>query len=443
MKALIIEPNKHYQAVLNVIMQTLGIDYINSSSALDARNQFNTSEFDVITISYYLENKNYKELVKEIKNQKKLKTVPIYLITSAEESSVVNDAFQSGVTEVFFKDQIDTISASLKRVKAAKDVKFSGNVLYVEDQLSVARYVTSILEGVGFKVNHFTNLEDSKQYFDNHLVDLVVSDLLLEKGHSALSLISHIRNHSVSCSRVPILAITAFDDPARRVDTFNIGANDFISKPFYPEELIARISQIMNSERYLKSIHIEKDLIEQKALTDQLSGMKNRYGFHCIVPNTLALARRYERPVTLVFIDIDDFKSINDGFGHFEGDQIIAFMGKTIMEASREQDLATRWGGDEFVLLLYDSNTEQSLEVIKRIQNKIGAYSGGCRFSCSIGMSALISPSLDDLSEMLLRADKALFSAKISGKDKCEVYIESGAPVALRSQFSSPQKSSH
>lgn len=433
MKVLIIEPNKHYRAVLNSIMKGLGIDYVNSDKIYYAIEMLDSQEFDAITLSYYFENQTYHEMVKEIRRRKELKTAPIYLITSEDDPCVVNEAFKTGVTEVFFKDQISMISASLRRVKEAKDISFSGQVLYVEDQLSVAGYVTTILEGIGFDVAHFTTLHESKAYFDNHDVDLVVSDLLLEKGHSALSLISHIRNQETNRQRVPILAITAFDDPARRVDTFNIGANDFISKPFFPEELVARITQIMNSEQYLESVHNEKKRIEVLAITDQLSGLRNRYGFHSLVPSTLSLSRRYGCPLTVIFFDIDNFKSINDRFGHVAGDQIISFLGRTVSQSCREQDIATRWGGDEFVLLLYDTNTEQALRITQRLQQKISEYSEGNGFSCSIGMASLIAPDLDDLSKMLLDADKALFSAKVAGKNRCEVYVESITKVNIAS----------
>lgn len=158
------------------------------------------------------------------------------------------------------------------------------------------------------------------------------------------------------------------------------------------------------------------------ARTDWLTGLLNTQAFHEQAPQLLAFCRRASHPAVMAYIDLDDFKSVNDSFGHQRGDDILRIAAQAIKTTLRSSDLLARLGGDEFAVLLPNTTTEHARETLERLRERIvTSMSGaGCDVTASIGaVSYLNTPSL--LDELIAAADGVMYEVKESGKNFVQI----------------------
>ncbi len=165
---------------------------------------------------------------------------------------------------------------------------------------------------------------------------------------------------------------------------------------------------------------LEEEL-QRQATTDSLTNISNRRHFLSVAENELQRATRYRHPLSIVLIDIDKLKEINDTFGHDAGDQALIFFTQTTLGCLRGTDLLGRQGGDEFALLLPETDTEQALAVVERIRQKISApqpefLMGQASITASFGIVTTTS-NQETLESLLTKADQALYRAKDQGRD--------------------------
>jgi diguanylate cyclase (GGDEF)-like protein len=162
--------------------------------------------------------------------------------------------------------------------------------------------------------------------------------------------------------------------------------------------------------------------VEQQALVDGLTGLANRRVCTAALEKELARARRFEEPLALVLADIDDFKRVNDRFGHPTGDEVLKAFATTLRESVREIDLAGRWGGEEFVLLLPGTDLEGGRELAERVRRALEALElpapdgDAVQVTASFGVAAF--PEAESQDRLVAAADRALYEAKRAGKNQ-------------------------
>lgn len=197
-----------------------------------------------------------------------------------------------------------------------------------------------------------------------------------------------------------------------------------------------------------RDISVEKRLarrMERLANTDGLTGLYNHRHLVTRLEQELSRARRYMRPLCLMIIDLDHFKAVNDRYGHLKGDEVLAGSAQVIREVTRASDLAGRYGGEEFAVVLPETGLERARVLSERLRRRIAARSypleGGKRFSvtCSIGVAQLSDP-IGGVKSLIEAADAALYGAKAAGRNRVEIASPEGA-TGVRSQM--PPKTSH
>lgn len=158
--------------------------------------------------------------------------------------------------------------------------------------------------------------------------------------------------------------------------------------------------------------------LEKMSSTDTLTGLMNKSKLYEELQMWMAYSKRYKTPLTLVLFDIDDFKQINDQFGHLAGDKVVAEIADIVGEMVRETDKLARWGGDEFVILLPHTSRQQALEIMERIRKSVSEreFKIGGRISCSFGVASLTG-RIENMDQFIGAADEALYKAKNSGKN--------------------------
>jgi diguanylate cyclase (GGDEF)-like protein len=190
------------------------------------------------------------------------------------------------------------------------------------------------------------------------------------------------------------------------------------------EHLRAELEQALRDVKE-KNAQLENSLkwVEQMAATDPLTGLYNRRHFGKVIDQLFAEAQRYDKDLSCVMIDLDGYKQMNDSYGHQVGDQILVTAGKVISANMRRMDVAARYGGDEFVLLLPHANADEAAAVANRIREEFRAASATLLkrdkgISMSIGIGSLKGNSPPHADQLVARADAALYEAKEAGRDR-------------------------
>ncbi len=200
----------------------------------------------------------------------------------------------------------------------------------------------------------------------------------------------------------------------------------------FNQSIFDEISRLNNEltnitrESAKKNIELQRanKKINELLKTDELTGIANRRYFMEYFTKMYASSSRHNLPLSLAIADIDDFKAVNDQYGHQAGDQVLSAFARLLNESSREEDLAARYGGEEFIILLLHTDLEQSVKMIERVRSafeKLTEDEGPQKVTASFGLTALKDG--DTLKTLTERADKALYASKETGKNKTTVFI--------------------
>lgn len=260
--------------------------------------------------------------------------------------------------------------------------------------------------------------------FDLIILDLILPDIpgkqlcrwLRETGQTA---------------HLPILVVSGRADVDERVAALKAGANDYLTKPFVVAELAARVEAALRVKQLNDELADQNrryqgllTQMEEMARTDALTGLANRRRFEEALDSEFRRARRYNLPLACLLIDLDHFKEINDQGGHPAGDVALLAAARAIKSNIREVDLAARWGGDEFAVLLPQTALETAVLVARRILDTIrGLTLEGPkrRMTASLGIAGIPDPNLTGQEQIISVADLGLLAAKKNGRDRLEI----------------------
>lgn len=210
---------------------------------------------------------------------------------------------------------------------------------------------------------------------------------------------------------IPVIFVTGLQDSHDEEKGLKLGAADYIRKPVREAIAISRF----NTHITLKQ---QRQRLEELALTDQLTGLYNRHYLLAVAEQKVASAKRHGHPLSLMMVDIDHFKQINDQHGHPVGDQVLSTFGEFLRTQYRKEDLvAVRFGGEEFVVLLENCSLDQATMRSDQIRKDVEALKpAGLLVTASIGVAELHQDE-NDFQSLLARADKAVYKAKYDGRN--------------------------
>jgi len=217
-----------------------------------------------------------------------------------------------------------------------------------------------------------------------------------------------------SMANTPIIFLTGAASSEEKIRGLELGAVDYITKPFDPAEVRARVRAALRLKFMI-------DLLSQKAQIDALTGLWNRRHFDNRLQAEQSLAKRSSRPLAIIMIDLDHFKSINDRFGHPMGDEVLRRVGLYLVEALRQEDVVCRYGGEEFSVIA-PNGANAAAELAERLRQGIEALHITCngqplKVTASFGVAWSEEPD----ESLLSQADAALYRAKQGGRNRVEV----------------------
>ncbi len=293
-------------------------------------------------------------------------------------------------------------------------------VLLAEDEPGSRRLVKVHLSAAGYEVIEAEDGQLAWELFQRETFQIVITDWMMPKMDGP-TLIHNIRS-SGQKSYTYIIMLTAVDDKPKVVMGLEAGADEYLTKPFDSKELMARVAsgeRILKLEEQLTQAHHE---METLALHDGLTGMFNRRAIEEYTEAELDLARRKERPLSVILLDIDHFKAINDQYGHSIGDHTLQQLAGILPRNLRQYDRIGRWGGDEFIVILPDTKISEAIMIAERMrittaETKLSLENGEYyTVQISLGV-AWGSGSYPSLKKLVDAADLAMYQAKQAGRN--------------------------
>jgi diguanylate cyclase (GGDEF)-like protein len=285
------------------------------------------------------------------------------------------------------------------------------NILVVDDNPDKLNLIKAALGLAGYNVTTATDGDEALTAIESYQPDLVITDVMMPRMNG-YELAERIRANPVT-KFIPVIMQTA---AGRRIEDLRraneAGALGYITDPTDLDLLLARTRTLLEFKAYL-------DVCEEAAFTDHLTGLANRRRFERQLEREVARKERYGHPFTLLMIDIDSFKDLNDSYGHDAGDDAIRRLSKVLREGTRGIDLAARIGGEEFAVLLVETNKEGGFEVAERLRVaiKVLEVPTARHITASFGVAECPTDA-QTAADVWKAADVALYEAKRNGRDR-------------------------
>jgi two-component system cell cycle response regulator len=304
--------------------------------------------------------------------------------------------------------------------KGADITQEKPNVLLIDERISVYERFSSVLRK-NAKLHHIANPQDGLFAAAEGNYDCVILSADLT-GFDPLRVCSQIR--SLNRTRfLPIILACDAENDALVSRALELGVNDYVIRPIDANEFIARLRTQVRRKHYHDGLRSNVAESIELAVTDGLTGLHNRRYLDTHLQTLVERARNRGRELSLLITDIDKFKSINDTYGHATGDDVLREFANRLRQNVRGMDLACRYGGEEFVIVMPDTSAQMAAEVAERLRESVeeaGFASADQMLSVttSVGVATLNRNSDDNMSDLLKQADTALYEAKAGGRNK-------------------------
>ena len=298
-------------------------------------------------------------------------------------------------------------------------------ILIVEDDADIIELVKIILADRDFILSWAMDGEQALALVKAEIPDLILMDVMIPRlnGYAVVKQLKE----SEELKHIPVIFVTVRDEMDSKIAGLEIGGHDYITKPFDREELIARVNAALRIKGEQDNLREANQRLTEMSITDPLTGLHNRRYLMERLYEEVERARRYKFPIACLMIDVDDFKSLNDQFGHSAGDYVLQQIAVNMKNANRVVDILVRYGGDEFFIILPQTDQRGAFTVAERLrtavqENPLFRSNPGHPVTLSIGAAAFTAGQIGKATDLLQQADAALLRAKQVGKNQVQVF---------------------
>jgi len=436
---------------LKMLSAKLSNEYYQTLTAEDGPSALEAVERDapdLVLLDVMMPGMNELEVCKRIKQNPQTMHIPVVIITALDSPQDRIKGLEAGADDFLTKPVDDTTLfarvRSLVRLKhmleqwrmreatserlgfvggavAAMDPGTGADIVLVDDSSVQKDSIIKALDGDMDRVTVIDDYDASGKIVDLGGDVIVIS--LSTDSDAPLRLASRLRSLGPT-RQIPILLIGDKEDQPLFIKALELGVNDYLTRPIDVQELLARVRTQVRRKRYQDRLHENFLQHLSMALTDNLTGLHNRHYLSTHLDAVMERMRESGKPVSLLMIDLDHFKQVNDTYGHSVGDEVLKETGQRILRNVRGFDLAARYGGEEFVVVMPDTPIGVALGVADRLCEGmatepvlVSASKDKIRVTLSIGVS--VSGEADATAEILLNeADTALYEAKRLGRNR-------------------------
>lgn len=423
-------------------------DVITAKDGYECIEQVKARKPDLVLLDVMMPGMDGFETCRQLKQDPDVAHIPVVMVTALSEPSDRVNGLEAGADDFITKPINDTALfarvRSLVRIKVLIDelrlrdqsgsqlgvmpenlaVSISledSSILVVDDDAVQSRRLNEKLSGIGYKVATYREsksaLDASKQEAPDAIIishDLAEMDgLRLAMQFKAVESLRH----------VPIIMLGEEDQQHLMLKGLDLGVNDYLVTPIDWNELFARVKTQIRRKRYQEALKSNYQQSLSLAVTDKLTKLYNRHYLDTHLKNLISQSLQSRRPMSLMIMDMDHFKEVNDTYGHDVGDEVLVTLANVIINTIRSADLAARYGGEEFVILMPETDAARAYEAAERLRKnvesmpfKVSHPVGELHKTVSIGY-ATIEPT--DVPETLIkRADASLYESKNTGRNK-------------------------
>ena len=421
--ALIVENSKTFQAILADIFSSAAIETDFATDANMALNQLSApaAAYSIVIVSSASLGDDIERFAKAIRTIKTYTHIPLLLLTTDKDYSD-RRLYAAGYTQIFSRTNVVEIKSYIDHFLLRDISPEQGNnkVAIIEDDLPQQLVLKAILEEGYCECRCFKSAEDILTNCESYSPDVIVVDFFLEGKMTGMEFIGIVRNAAHPWHRLPIIAVTALDDAARKYELLRAGANDYLVKPMEPVDVTVRVENLAKYKRLMDMVELQREEMQYLAMHDQLTGLYNRHYLAEQVGVRLREAVRHDIPYSIIVLDIDYFKKINDNLGHDKGDEVLVALGRMLNENFRSEDTVARLGGEEFIVFMGHCDLDYAMQKAEQLRRCLAESKvAGLDITASFGVAQL-SKTNDNFDRLFKAADEAVYRAKNGGRNRVE-----------------------
>ena len=304
------------------------------------------------------------------------------------------------------------------------------NVLIVDDSSLTREKVLDTLRGAQLFENYFEANDGfaAIKMLSREKVDMIICDMMMPRmdGFKLLEFVGKEKE----LEDIMVIMLSANRGIFDRIRGLESGAVDFIAKPFHPQELIVRVKILLRMKQLQCDLKTKITELERVTIIDNLTGLYNsRYLYDTLI-REYNRCERFNLKLSLIMLDIDNFKEVNDTYGHQCGDTVLREVGKLLQAILRGYDFAVRYGGDEFIVVLSQNTVIGAHIVAERIRKmieespRLKELNGGNSVTTSVGVATYPDDTTDGYASLFNKVDRALYTAKREGRNKVFCYVK-------------------
>lgn len=437
--------------LLEVKLSNEYYDVISAKDGFEAISQAKQHKPDIILLDVMMPDMDGFETCKKLKEDPDVSHIPVVMVTALSDIADRVRGLEAGADD-FLTKPINDIALfarvkSLLRIKVlldelrlrdktvaqmgvlegsqntfTQDVSGAKIMVIDDDAVQLKRLSDKLMQS--YQVEQVSRPQGAESLAVNGSFDLIIVSTQLT-DMDGLRLASHFKGLEET-RNVPVLMLVDEDDSRAMLKGLELGVNDYIVMPVDYNEMAARVKTQIRRKKYQDALKSNYQQTISRSITDGLTGLYNRHYLNNHLDNLVRQSLNNNKPMSLIILDMDHFKSVNDTYGHDIGDQVLKQFADIVIKSIRSSDLAARFGGEEFVVLMPETDSQQAKEAAERIRKtlettplKITHEAGQISKTVSVGVS-FMNDMGDTGQAMLKRADEALYKAKHSGRNRVE-----------------------
>ncbi len=448
-RILVVDDNPANVRLLEAKLSAEYFEVVTATSGATALESIDDTKPDIVLLDVMMPGMNGIEVCKRLKADASTHHIPIIMVTALDQLEDRVRGLDAGADD-FLTKPINDVSLfcrikSLVRLKMLSDELRAraassevmgllppaanmadarpGRVLAIDGRASFLERVKTAL-AARHEVTTMLDPATSLAHLAETPVPYELIIVNLDEGQfDGLRLCSQLKSLERT-RQVPILIVVTPDDQPRLLRALDMGINDYIVRPIDRLELLARVNTQVRRSRYAEQLRLSVQASLELAVTDSLTGLYNRRYMETHLSHLMEHSINRGKPLSVLAIDVDFFKPINDAHGHDAGDKVLQELASRMQDSIRNVDMACRVGGEEFTVILPATDIETAKKIAERVRNSVSsrpfpvsAGPGVVNVTVSIGVAALAGPR-DTFEDFLKRADQALYAAKRGGRNR-------------------------